>query len=143
MTNTEQTPDEFKVGDVVYDVAYGEGKIEKISVTIDRDYAYQVMFPCITYFVFYDCNGVMQGAKNRTLFFSEPKIEASVKRPFTPTLVGKTVYVEFYDDEPGHGYLWRVKGETATHIDFHESHSYSKSVMTIVYEVSSENLLKP
>lgn len=90
MTTTEQTPDEFKVGDVVYDVVKGKGKVTEINNGNT--------YPVFVIFSEDDCSTYTQDGRqwlehNRTLFFSEPKIEASVKRPFTPMLVGKTVVV--------------------------------------------------
>lgn len=71
-----------------------------------------------------------------TLFFSEPKIEASVKRPFTPTLVGKTVVVR----EP-------VCYGTVITITCEDEYSFGDGYYTFykkdveVFEVISKNLL--
>ena len=93
VNNKEQTPDEFKVGDVVYDLLYGKGEVVEI---LHKNNLYPVI---VTFDVGAEDTFTHQGKRfahqpcNRTIFFSEPKIEASVKRPFTPTLVGKTVVV--------------------------------------------------
>ena len=129
----EVKQDEFRVGDVVWDTAYGKGKV----VFLDDDaQPVKVVYDSLGDHSWYTQNGKMSPEMNRTLFFSEPKIEASVTRPFVPTLVGKRVVVkevacydvcikiEFEDQEAfgGEGY------------HFHKD-------LVEVYEVSSENLL--
>lgn len=85
MNNTE-----FKVRDTVWCVARGKGVITAINCND-------------TYPVFASFNGVgadyytrdgeMYVGGPRCLFFSEPKVEASVTRPFEPTLNGKKVLI--------------------------------------------------
>lgn len=102
MTDKEQTPDKFKIGDVVWCLIYGKGKVTQKypNQNYEDTYPLGVEFgdDCVP--TWYTLDGKFSEAGNRTLFFSEPKIEASVKRPFTPTLVGKTVVVRVanYDD---------------------------------------------
>lgn len=131
----EVKQDTFRVGDVVWDVVFGKGSVYKIyemadcSIKVEFENGFEKCFTP---------DGKIHEEANRTLFFSEPKIEASVTRPFVPTLVGKRVVVkevarydvclkiEFEDQETfgGEGYHFR-KG------------------LVEVYKVSSENLLKP
>ncbi len=91
----EVKQDEFRVGDVVWCLLNGEGQV--ISTENDRwsDFNIEVQFKQLekgeTWF--YTEDGKLNERQNRTLFFSEPKIEASVTRPFAPTLVGKRVVV--------------------------------------------------
>ena len=139
-TNTantaEQTPDDFKVGDVVYDVVKGKGKVAEIN--IGNTYPVMVDFSegdSSTYTI----DGRQWIEYPRTLFFSEPKIEASVKRPFTPTLIGKTVVVE-YKDGSYFAAPAMIDGETATHLSSDED-LWVKADLKAIYEVSSENLL--
>ena len=75
---------------------------------------------------------------NRTLFFSEPKIEASVTRPFVPTLVGKRVVVR---QKGCYAVVLNITFETQDVLGGDEG-IFDKSLVE-VYEVSLENLLKP
>lgn len=127
-------PDEFRVGDRVWCVLYGSGKVTSVCI-----YHTKVIFDNGTS-NWYTLDGRYSKESNRTLFFSEPKIEASVTRPFVPTLVGKTVMAQYCDK------TWTVKPititkETSEEI-FTKDGSDFKSDLIAVYEVSSENLLK-
>lgn len=132
----EVKQDEFRVGDVVWDTAYGKGKV----VFLDDDaQPVKVVYDSGDH-NWYTQNGEMSSRMNRTLFFSEPKIEASVTRPFVPTLVGKRVVVQYYDgawlDHPV-----VVTAETEEEI-FTKNGSGYKGDLIAICEVSSENLLK-
>ena len=79
-------------------------------------------------------------SRERTLFFSEPKIEASVTRPFVPTLAGKRVVVV----HPSAVRLLTIFKEDKERIYVtEEGHYWDKDKIAEIYEVSSENLLKP
>ena len=133
----EVKQDEFRVGDVVWDTVYGKGKV----VFLDDDaHPVKVVYDSGDH-KWYTQNGEMSPKMNRTLFFSEPKIEASVTRPFVPTLVGKRVVVRYFDE------TWArhpvvVTAETEEKI-FTENGSEYKGDLIAICEVSSENLLKP
>ena len=130
----EVKQDEFRVGDVVWDTVYGKGKV----VFLDDDTQPVKVVYDSGDFNWYTQSGKMSPEMNRTLFFSEPKIEASVTRPFVPTLVGKRVVVRqkcFYD------VVLNITFETQDVFGDDES-IFDKSLVE-VYEVSSENLLKP
>ena len=126
-------PDEFRVGDDVWCVLHGRGKVVRIddvsidSVVVNFDTA---RFGC------YLPSGKLSAFMQRTLFFSEPKIEASVTRPFVPTLVGKRVVVLEYACYP-QAFVVTWEDESMFGNDEYEC---IKSNST-VYEVSSENLL--
>ncbi len=137
----EVKQDEFRVGDVVWCLLNGEGQV--ISTENDRwsDFNIEVQFKQLekgeTWF--YTEDGKLNERQNRTLFFSEPKIEASVTRPFVPTLVGKRVVVQYYDG------TWIphpvvVTAETEEKIFTKNGSDYKFDIVEI-YEVSSENLL--
>ena len=137
----EVKQDEFRVGDVVWCLLNGEGQV--ISTENDRwsDFNIEVQFKQLekgeTWF--YTEDGKLNERQNRTLFFSEPKIKASVTRPFVPTLVGKRVVVRYFDE------TWTrhpvvVTEETEEKI-FTKNDSYYKFDIVEIYEVSSENLL--
>lgn len=134
-TSSQVKPDEFREGDTVWCVLYGEGKVRHIS----EDYVYpiEVVFSDGGV-VLYTSNGQYSKDANRALFFSEPKIEASVTRPFVPTLVGKRVVVK----EPA-CYAVCIKVGFENQETFGgEGYQFHKALVE-VYEVSSENLLKP
>ena len=131
----EVKQDEFRVGDVVWDTVYGKGEVVFLD---DDEQCVKVVYDSGDH-NWYIQNGKLSPELNRTLFFSEPKIEASVTRPFVPTLVGKRVVVRYFDD------TWTphpvvVTAETEEKI-FTKSSSDYKSDIVEIYEVSSENLL--
>ena len=140
-SSNQGKPDEFRVGDIVWCLIYGKGEVYSIMNNLqDRTYPMEVIFENGDG-NWYTLDGKLDEAGNRTLFFSEPKIEASVTRPFVPTLVGKTVMVQYYDE------TWKVKPITITEETFEEVFSKDgsefKSDLLAIYEISSENLLKP
>ena len=135
----EVKQDEFRVGDVVWCLHYGKGVVSNTESFIEVDYGWTAEL--------YTPEGVHvatqeimpDGYSLRTLFFSEPKIEASVTRPFVPTLVGKRVVVQYFDE------TWirhpvEVTAETEEEI-FTKNGSVYKYDIVKIYEVSSENLL--
>lgn len=138
----EQTKvDEFKVGDIVWCLVYGKGEVSSIMGS-SQDYTY----PVEVCFAHGDGNWYTLGGKldedgNRTLFFSEPKIEARVTRPFVPTLVGKTVILKYFNGS--------VNGPVTITAEYEDHVSYTnpdntdwKEHLVAIYEVSSKNLLK-
>ena len=131
----EVKQDEFRVGDVVWDVVFGKGSIYKISemaycsIKVEFENGFERSFTP---------DGKIHEESIRTLFFSEPKIEASVTRPFVPTLVGKRVVVLEYACYPQ---LFTVGWEDEDKFG-DDTYSCIKANCK-VYEVSSENLLKP
>lgn len=133
-SSNQVKPDEFRVGDIVWCVLYGEGKVTNIFE--DCDFIVEVTFPDGDV-VPYTSNGQYTTGANRTLFFSEPKVEASVTRPFVPSLVGKRVVVK----EPAcHPVCIKIEFENQETFGG-EGYSFRKALVE-VYEVSSENLLK-
>ena len=135
----EVKQDEFRVGDVVWCLHYGKGVVSNTESFIEVDYGWTAEL--------YTPEGVHvatqetmpDGYSLRTLFFSEPKIKASVTRPFVPTLVGKKVLVQYYDGTwISHPVV--VTEETEEEI-FTKNGSTDKSDLIDVREVSSENLL--
>ena len=134
----EVKQDEFRVGDVVWCLGYGKGVITKIlELPYDYTFPVEVDFESVGN-IRYTLDGKIDECAQRTLFFSEPKIEASVTRPFVPTLVGKRVVVQYCDG------AWHkpvvVTAETEEEI-FTKNGSDYKSDVIAIHEVSSENLL--
>ena len=128
----EVKQDEFRVGDVVWDVVFGKGSVYKISemaycsIKVEFENGFEKSFTP---------DGKIHVESHRTLFFSEPKIEASVTRPFVPTLVGKRVIVLEYACYPQ---VFVVTWEDESMFG-NDEYECIKSNST-VYEVSSENL---
>ena len=134
----EVKQDAFRVGDVVWDVVFGKGSVYKISEM--ADYSIKVKFEN-RFERSFTPDGKIHEVSNRTLFFSEPKIEASVTRPFVPTLVGKrVVVVPKFDREVSR--LFTVFKEDSERIYVtEEGHYWDKDKIDELYEVQSENLL--
>ena len=137
----EVKQDAFRVGDVVWCLLNGEGQVISTEKNQWRYFNIEVQFKRLdkdeTWF--YTEDGKINEGQNRALFFSEPKIEASVTRPFVPTLVGKRVVVRYFDE------TWTrhpvvVTSETEEKIFTKNGSSYKFDIVEI-YEVSSENLL--
>lgn len=136
----EVKQDAFRVGDVVWCFIYGKGEVSNIMGN-PEDYTYPVEV-CFENGdgSWYTLDGKLDEMSNRTLFFSEPKIEASVTRPFVPTLVGKRVVVV----HPSAVRLLTIFKEDKERIYVtEEGHYWDKDKIAEIYEVSSENLLKP
>ena len=96
----EVKQDAFRVGDVVWCLLNGEGQVISTEKNQWRYFNIEVQFKRLdkdeTWF--YTEDGKINEGQNRALFFSEPKIEASVTRSFVPTLVGKRVVVRYFDE---------------------------------------------
>ena len=133
----EVKQDEFRVGDVVWCLHYGKGVVSNTESFIEVDYGWTAEL--------YTPEGVHvatqetmpDGYSLRTLFFSEPKVEASVTRPFTPMLVGKRVVVKEVAR-----YDVCIKIEFENQETFGGEGYHFRKALVEVYEVSSENLLK-
>lgn len=81
----------FRVGQTVWCLLYGKGRVVDIDDTKNT-------FPVMVEFDTgesdsYSTSGKSIFGTNRTLFFSEPKIEAATEPVFEPKLVGKVVAV--------------------------------------------------
>ena len=130
----EVKQDEFMVGDVVWDTAYGKGKVEFLD---DDAQPVKVVYDSGDH-NWYTQDGKLSPGMNRTLFFSEPKIEASVTRPFVPTLAGKRVVVVHTSAVR---LLTIFKEDKERIYVTEEGHYWDKDKIAEIYEVSSENLL--
>lgn len=127
--------DQFKVSDKVWCLMFGEGVV--VSVADDgRDYPVMVRVGCQSHT--YSQSGVLLDGGKRSLFFSEPKVDAATERPFVPTLIGKKVVVT----EPAcYNAIITVKWETEDQFGCKDFTFRKENVA--IYEISSENLLKP
>lgn len=86
---TEKKECLFKVGQVVWDVVYGKGTVVEI---VERS-----IYPVVVQFsdetMAYSEDGKTYETHGRTLFFSEPKIEAATEPVFEPVLEGGDVII--------------------------------------------------
>jgi len=136
-SSNQVKPDEFRVGDIVWCLLYGKGEVSSLMGDPEGDtYPMEVCFENGDG-NWYTLDGKLDEVGNRTLFFSEPKIEASVTRPFVPTLVGKMVVVK----EPACHLVCIKIGFENQETFGGGGYSFRKALVE-VYEVSSENLLK-
>ena len=131
----KMTADEFKVGDKVYCAMFGEGRVIAIGTGYES-YPIHVEFSSDTEDYTYD--GRLYTYANRTLFFSEPKIEASVTRPFVSKLVGKRVVINTQYDLCITGV---VKIESSEYLTI-DGCRYAKEELDSIYEITSENILE-
>jgi len=132
---------EFQVGDVVWDVIYGKGLVTDVANKMDCDFPVRVTFGVTRGQDTFTKDGKRYASFPRTLFFSEPKIEGAVVRPFTPTLEGKTVVI--YSSGFPEGVLRVVKKETENKVYFGNLGEYHvKSQIQEIREVGSENIFK-
>jgi hypothetical protein len=132
---------EFQVGDVVWDVIYGKGVVTDVADS--NDYPIEVTFrDKENEWESFTADGKRYFSYPRTLFFSEPKIEGAVVRPFTPTLEGKTVVI--YSSGFPEGVLRVVKKETEDKVYFGDDGGdfHHKSAISEIREVGSENIFK-
>lgn len=92
MQDIEET--DFRVGDKVWCVVNGEGVVESDT---GGSYSYGCAYPVIVKFEnnkirTYTLTGKLDIThKYRSLFFSEPKVEAKTTRPFKSDLIGRIV----------------------------------------------------
>ena len=144
MQNTEsnkdmqekKTEDTFKVGDVVWCLIYGKGIVKNI---LDQYTMYSVIvaFENGENIMTYTQDGKVSSSSKRTLFFSEPKIEALTTRPFMPTLIGKKIVVTLYN---GSSFVGEVLDEDKDFILFRCDEYLKKELIKELY-VLGENVV--
>ena len=136
MQNAQQDQHAFQVGDTVWCVIYGEGKVTAVDA-YGECYPVNVRFPgdnnqC------YTRDGKFHIESNRCLYFSEPKVEASITRPFVSKLIGKKVLVV----SNAGSVIRTIAEETIDRIRFTGFGDYAnKQDISAIYEITSENLL--
>lgn len=102
----EQQKTDFQVGDTVWCVVYGKGAVVRINPV-------KVRFFNRSFDITYTADGRFDSKLPRSLFFSEPKIDAQTTRPFVPTLVDEWLLIITNN---GQCYKGRVEEETKTTI---------------------------
>lgn len=133
-TSNQVKPDEFRVGDTVWCLLFGKGEVTSIYTDVSNPVGVIFSDDLCNW---YSLDGKADVDGNRTLFFSEPKIEASVTRPFVPTLIGKRVVVK---ESACYDVCIEIEFEDQKTFGG-EGYQFRKNTVE-VYEVSSENLLK-
>jgi hypothetical protein len=100
-TNEEETqvsqPIAWEVGQEVWCLLRGKGRVNYVATNGEVD----VRFEGNTLQNWYSADGKLTTGKNRTLFFSEPKIEAELfppKKPFIPVFKKEDVVVVKWAD---------------------------------------------
>ena len=125
MNNTEEQEIKWEVGQEVWCCAYGKGVVESVSLIDDEIH---VGFNRFNNSFNYDVNGIVYGGTSRTLFFSEPKIEAEKlppKKLFVPTLTkGDVVLIKAKEKLFGEGTVRTVCGEVDDRIYISEDRKY-------------------
>jgi hypothetical protein len=119
----------FKVGQTVYCLVFGRGKVVRIDENCSHSYPVAVNFemPGIDSHDFYTFDGKLRKAGRRTLYFSEPEIIADELPKFKQKLIGKKVVLFLkYPDPVLTGY---VSDETS---DFVWINSVGDNGLTIV-----------
>lgn len=107
--------DLFKVGQTVWCLIFGKGEVREIEDEDDNPYPIYVVFESDGGGRSFTKEGKYYKGHNRTLYFSEPKIEAAKQPLFTPTLEGKKVLIT---DEDGNISTHTVEKETEDKIYF-------------------------
>ena len=93
----ESNENHFKVGQTVWDVLYGKGVVTDVNSAY-QNYPVRVKFPDGTRS--YTVEGKLDKELARTLFFSEPKIEAATEPVFVPTLKAGYIVVAMDECDP-------------------------------------------
>ena len=80
----------FKVGQTVYCLIFGEGKVVGIADEEENGITVELLGGGRAS---YTQEGEYYGGYNRVLFFSKPEVIAETEPPFEPTLVGKEILI--------------------------------------------------
>lgn len=116
----------FKVGQTVWCLLYGKGKVVVIDNN-DPTYSVYVQFEESGELLWYTHDGKYITLANRTLFHSEPQVIAATEPVFEPKLVGKVVLVKnLGGEEVGFGHV-EVELEDYVQVDdcTYYKHSYN------------------
>ena len=118
----------FKEGQVVWDVVYGKGVVDEIVDNLN----YPVVVCFSDEIMAYTADGRTFETHGRTLYFSEPKIEAATEPLFEPTLKAGMIVVAL-DKETSRFYPMVVREETEEHVT---------SVHGVVFEKKRNDFLR-
>lgn len=120
----------FKVGQTVWCLIYGKGSV--ISCNKGTAYPVHVLFDEGDTVVddYYTETGKIIESGNRSLFFSEPRIEAEENPPFEPVWLGKEVRV-MYDGNTYYGIVCEEKENYIVLRERNWNHSFYKSLSKI------------
>ena len=139
-TNEEQIIN-WEVGQEVFCLIFGKGKVDYIG----KDKDISVAFEKDDGIRWYTSDGKYFEDANRTLFFSEPKIEAEKfppKKPFVPKLKkGDVILVRVKDELYGEGIVRTVHSEIDDRIYISENHHYFLKKDTLSIRTLSEEII--
>ena len=132
---------EFKVGDTVWCVAYGKGKVVHVNET--GAYPVKVQFVDLNS-DYYTYEGKLRKKGSRTLFFNEPTVEGKTTRPFVSTLIDKEIAIEYKTS--GVSFVGKCVSETEEHVCLASDAIGTKvchykpdiNIYTIFYKVNKE-----
>ncbi len=101
----------FEVGQEVWDILRGKGEVQ----SVDRRAPLVYFFKTKAH-VWYQADGRISPMFNRSLFFSEPEIDALTKPRFIPKLKkGDHIVIKHSDDRvPNHPWTIKVKEDRET-----------------------------
>lgn len=133
----------FEVGDTVWCLVYGKGIVASIRED-ESEHPVRVEFPDMGLrSVYYTVDGKYDYNGKRTLFFSEPEVEALTSKPFKSKLIGRRVALVKAD---GTSKLGIVTAEGDKHITISTLESkglaiYVKAALTAIYEFNDTNYI--
>lgn len=128
----------FEVGDTVWCLVYGEGVI----VSTDNDesrHPVRADFPGIGLRnAAYTVDGKYHYKGKRTLFFSEPKVEALTAKPFKSKLIGQRIMVMLTTGETRAGTVMTEDeiSISISRIDSNIVFTYYKKELIAIYKLS-------
>ncbi len=144
MNNTEEQEIKWEVGQEVFCLLHGKGVVHQIYNTgVDWSEGVDVYFRNhgIIRFKF---DGTIGTGFNRSLFFSEPKIEAEKfppKKPFVPKLKkGDVIFLKIKGRLFGEGTVRTVYSELDDRIYISENHDYFLKEDILSAHVLSEEI---
>ena len=132
----------FEVGDTVWCLLYGKGIVVSVYSS-RREYPVIVDFPNIGVpNVEYTLDGKFCTACNRSLFFSEPTVEALTAKPFKSELIDQHVVVMLTTGETRAGIVLSEDKDSISisRIDLNIIHKYYKKELIAIYKLE-DNLL--
>jgi len=118
----------FKVGQTVWCVLFGKGEV--VRANNKGRYLVDVKFESDATTRTYTDDGRYSDGYSRTLFFSEPKIEAATEPPFVSELIGKMVVLKDKDGD-GSVILGTVFKEDSDSVTFANTGIYYKRYCSI------------
>lgn len=129
---------EFEVGDTVWCLIYGKGVVVGI-LDDEPKHPVCVEFPDTGFrAVYYTVDGKYHYKGNRTLFFSEPKVEAATAKPFVSKILNSYVAYVTLGGELGIGFVIEDNESSFTIAYNGKREKLEKSAMGSVKKITIE-----